>query len=281
MHIQLKSVSKEYQLGQTTVHALRNASLEITQGEFVTITGPSGSGKSTLLHLLGALDKPTSGEMWMDDKRVNDLDDSQLAVIRRDRIGFIFQSFNLIPVLSVYGNVELPLLLKKMPKKESREQVHAILQRVGLEDRANHKTEELSGGQRQRVAIARALVTNPSIILSDEPTANLDSKTGWEIIDLMQRLNADRRVPASATHICLSFMRPYTASAVGMSNAASSTSPFAQTGLVLTIATTAKTKYSPSKNNTANPPITHSFFKGLEKPAPIYFPTSIPSRFYS
>ena len=201
MHIQLKSVSKEYQLGQTTVHALRNASLEITQGEFVTITGPSGSGKSTLLHLLGALDKATSGEVWMDDKRVNDLDDSQLAVIRRDRIGFIFQSFNLIPVLSVYGNVELPLLLKKMPKKESREQVHAILKRVGLEDRANHKTEELSGGQRQRVAIARALVTNPSIILSDEPTANLDSKTGWEIIDLMQRLNADRRVTlVFATH---------------------------------------------------------------------------------
>ena len=201
MHIQLKSVSKEYQLGQTTVHALRNASLEITQGEFVTITGPSGSGKSTLLHLLGALDKATSGEVWMDDKRVNDLDDSQLAVIRRDRIGFIFQSFNLIPVLSVYGNVELPLLLKKMPKKESREQVHAILKRVGLEDRANHKTEELSGGQRQRVAIARALVTNPSIILSDEPTANLDSKTGQEIIDLMQRLNADRRVTlVFATH---------------------------------------------------------------------------------
>ncbi len=201
MHIQLKSVSKEYQLGQTTVHALRNASLEITQGEFVTITGPSGSGKSTLLHLLGALDKATSGEVWMDDKQVNDLDDSQLAVIRRDRIGFIFQSFNLIPVLSVYGNVELPLLLKKMPKKESREQVHAILKRVGLEDRANHKTEELSGGQRQRVAIARALVTNPSIILSDEPTANLDSKTGWEIIDLMQRLNADRRVTlVFATH---------------------------------------------------------------------------------
>lgn len=201
MDIRLKSVSKEYKLGQTTVHALNAASLEVTQGEFVSITGPSGSGKSTLLHLLGALDKPTSGEVWMDDMLVNELDDSRLAAIRRDRIGFIFQSFNLIPVLSVFGNVELPLILKKVPKNERAERVITMLDRVGLGNRVHHKTEELSGGQRQRVAIARALVTNPSIILSDEPTANLDSKTGHEIIELMQKLNADNNVTlVFATH---------------------------------------------------------------------------------
>ena len=201
MNIRMKSVSKEYKLGQTTVNALSAASLEVGQGEFVTITGPSGSGKSTLLHLLGALDKPTSGEVWMDDMLVNEMNDSQLAEIRRDRIGFIFQSFNLIPVLSVFGNVELPLLLQKVSKNERADRINTILDRVGLGNRVHHKTEELSGGQRQRVAIARALVTNPSVILSDEPTANLDSKTGHEIIDLMQRLNADNNVTLLfATH---------------------------------------------------------------------------------
>ncbi len=201
MNIRLKSVNKEYQLGRTIVHALRDTSLEVRQGEFVTITGPSGSGKSTLLHLLGALDRPNSGEVWMDDMLVNDLDDTRLAAIRRDHIGFIFQSFNLIPVLSVYGNVELPLQLKKIPMEERRERVNAVLDRVGLSDRVYHKTEELSGGQRQRVAIARALVVNPSVILSDEPTANLDSNTGKEIINLMRRLNTDNNVTLLfATH---------------------------------------------------------------------------------
>ncbi len=201
MDIRLNSVSKEYKLGRTTVHALRDASLEVKQGEFVAIKGPSGSGKSTLLHLLGALDQPNSGEIFMDGMKVNDLDDGRLAQMRRDNIGFIFQSFNLIPVLSVYGNVEFPLVLKKVPREERKKRVHAILERVGLEDRARHKTEELSGGQRQRVAIARALVTDPSIILSDEPTANLDSKTGREIVDLMRSLNADHKVTlVFATH---------------------------------------------------------------------------------
>lgn len=201
MEIRLNSVSKEYKLGQTTVHALHKASLMVEQGEFVALVGPSGSGKSTLLHLLGALDQPTSGEILMDGVQVNRLDDDRLAQIRRDNIGFIFQSFNLIPVLSVFGNVEFPLVLKKVPKDERRERVHAILKRVGLGDRANHKTEELSGGQRQRVAIARALVTNPGIILSDEPTANLDSKTGHEIVELMKQLNADQKVTlVFATH---------------------------------------------------------------------------------
>jgi len=201
MDIQLKSVSKEYKLGMTAVHALQNASVAIGQGEYVAITGPSGSGKSTLLHLMGALDQPTSGEILMDGEPVNKLDDSSLARIRRDKIGFIFQSFNLIPVLSVYGNVEFPLLLQKTPKKERQDRVRAILDRVGLGSRVDHKTEELSGGQRQRVAIARALVTNPSVILSDEPTANLDSRTGREIIELMQTLNDEQRVTlVFATH---------------------------------------------------------------------------------
>jgi len=201
MSIKLKSVGKAYQLGRTVVHALRDVSLEIGQGEFVALVGPSGSGKSTLLHLMGALDLPSSGEVWVEDRPVSELDDRELATIRRDRIGFIFQSFNLIPVLSVFGNVELPLALQRVPAKERGERVHAMLKRVGLADRARHKTEELSGGQRQRVAIARALVTGPSIVLSDEPTANLDSKTGNEILDLMRRLNQEQGVTLLfATH---------------------------------------------------------------------------------
>lgn len=201
MSIRLKSVSKTYNLGQTTVHALREATLEIEQGEFVALVGPSGSGKSTLLQLMGALDQPSSGKVWINDQPVDKLNDRELAKIRRDRIGFIFQSFNLIPVLSVFGNVELPLVLQKVPRKERQDRVHAMLERVGLSDRARHKTEELSGGQRQRVAIARALVTNPSIVLSDEPTANLDSKTGEEILGLMRRLNQEQHVTLLfATH---------------------------------------------------------------------------------
>lgn len=201
MSIKLQSVGKTYQLGQTTVHALRDASLEIEQGEFVAIVGPSGSGKSTMLQLMGALDQPSSGEVWVDDQPVNKMSDHELAKIRRDRIGFIFQSFNLIPVLSVFGNVELPLVLQKVSKQERHDRVYAMLERVGLADRALHKTEELSGGQRQRVAIARALVTNPSIVLSDEPTANLDSKTGEEILALMRRLNEEQKVTLLfATH---------------------------------------------------------------------------------
>ncbi len=201
MSIQLQSVTKEYQLGKTTVNALRGVSLEIGQGEFVALVGPSGSGKSTTLHILGALDRPTSGEVRIQETPVTQMNDKQLARLRRDRIGFIFQSFNLIPVLSVYGNVEFPLMLMNVPKKERRDRVLATLENVGLQDRVTHKTEELSGGQRQRVAIARALVTNPSIILSDEPTANLDSKTGTAILDLMQRLNEEQKVTlVFATH---------------------------------------------------------------------------------
>ncbi|MBI2839027.1 MAG: ABC transporter ATP-binding protein [Acidobacteria bacterium] len=201
MSIRIASVTKQYQLGMTTVNALRGISLKIEQGEFVALVGPSGSGKSTALHILGALDRPTSGEVWIQETPVTQMSDKQLARLRREHIGFIFQSFHLIPVLSVYGNVEFPLLLMKTPKQERRERVMATLECVGLADRAQHKTEELSGGQRQRVAIARALVTRPSIILSDEPTANLDSQNGKGIIDLMQKLNEEQRVTlVFATH---------------------------------------------------------------------------------
>jgi putative ABC transport system ATP-binding protein len=201
MSIQIKSVTKDYKLGKTTVHALRGISMNIEQGEFVALVGPSGSGKSTALHILGALDRPTAGEVWIHDTPVTGMSDKQLARLRRERIGFIFQSFHLIPVLSVYANVEFPLLLMKVPKNERRERVMSMLESVGLGDRVHHKTEELSGGQRQRVAIARALVTNPSILLSDEPTANLDSKTSAAILDLMQKLNEEQQVTlVFATH---------------------------------------------------------------------------------
>ncbi len=201
MNIKIKNVSKKYHLGQTWVHALQEVSFDVKQGEFLALTGPSGSGKSTLLHLLGALDQPSSGEIWMNEQCLKDLDDDALALLRRDKIGFIFQSFNLIPVLSVFGNVEFPLLLQKVAKKERKERVLDVLNKVGLSERAHHKTEELSGGQRQRVAIARALVTEPALLISDEPTANLDSKTGYEIIELMEKLNQDHQLTLLfATH---------------------------------------------------------------------------------
>ncbi|MBT4091270.1 MAG: ABC transporter ATP-binding protein, partial [Deltaproteobacteria bacterium] len=190
-----------YQLGKTTVDALKNVTLSVKQGEFVAIIGPSGSGKSTMLHLFGALDRPTSGTVTINDIEISKMNDKQLARLRRVNIGFVFQSFNLIPMLSVYANVEFPLLLMKVKKSERKERVMDILEQVGLTSRANHKTEELSGGQRQRVAMARALVGNPRIVLSDEPTANLDSKTGEEVLDLMQELNEKNNVTlVYATH---------------------------------------------------------------------------------
>ena len=201
MSITLSSVSKQYQLGKTTVDALTNVDLSIGQGAFVAIVGPSGSGKSTMLNLLGALDRPTTGTVTINDTEISKMNDKMLARLRRVNIGFIFQSFNLIPMLSVFSNVEFPLLLMKMKKSERRERVMDILEQVGLSSRVNHKTEELSGGQRQRVAMARALVGRPGIILSDEPTANLDSKTGEEVLDLMQELNEKNSVTlVYATH---------------------------------------------------------------------------------
>ncbi|GGG13291.1 ABC transporter ATP-binding protein [Paenibacillus aceti] len=188
--VSLQQVFKNYELGKTSVPALRGIDLEIQEGDFVTMAGASGSGKSTLLNLIGCLDHPTTGEVWIGDTRVSKLDDKQLNETRLRQIGFVFQSFNLIPVLNVYENVELPLLImKEISKKERKQRINYFLKAVGLSAFADRKPSELSGGQRQRVAVARALVTKPRIVLADEPTANLDSKTGIEIIDLMQQIN--------------------------------------------------------------------------------------------
>jgi putative ABC transport system ATP-binding protein len=188
--VELKAVKKQYLLGQTTVEALRGVDLEIEKGEFLAVAGPSGSGKSTMLNMFGCIDLPTSGTVRIDGTDVAGLDDRELTRYRREKIGFIFQSFNLIPVLDVYENIEFPLLLKKSLSKKEREKiVMRFVEEVGLSDRLRNKPSELSGGQRQRVAIARALVTNPLIILADEPTANLDSETGTKIVELMRQIN--------------------------------------------------------------------------------------------
>lgn len=188
--IRLKSVKKDYNLGKTVINALRGIDLTIEKGEFVAVAGSSGSGKSTLLNLIGCLDYPTSGQVYIDDIKTNDLPEKQLNRIRLYSIGFIFQSFNLIPVLNIYENVELPLLIMNdITAAERRERVNHFIKEVGLANQVNQKPAELSGGQRQRVAVARALATRPKIVLADEPTANLDSRTGIEIIELMHEIN--------------------------------------------------------------------------------------------
>jgi putative ABC transport system ATP-binding protein len=184
-------VTRVYQLGKTEVHALRGVSLDIHQGEFLSIAGPSGSGKTTLLNLVGCVDTPTSGQVLVDGKDTKELSERALTDLRLHRIGFIFQTFNLVQVLSVYQNVEFPLLLQGgLAKRERQERVNGLLEAVGLASHARHRPSELSGGQRQRVAVARALVTRPPLVLADEPTANLDSQTGENIIDLMKDMNA-------------------------------------------------------------------------------------------
>jgi putative ABC transport system ATP-binding protein len=189
--VQLSEVKKTYMLGETEVHALRGVSFAIEKGEFLTIAGPSGSGKSTILNMIGLIDEPTDGHVSIDDKEMRHLSDNELTDYRLLKIGFIFQSFNLIPVLDVFENIEFPLLLRKSIRRdERRDIVMRFIGEVGLEDRIKNKPSELSGGQRQRVAIARALVTNPVIVLADEPTANLDTETGERIIGLMKEINS-------------------------------------------------------------------------------------------
>jgi len=189
--IRFVDVEKHYRLGKTTVVALNKINLEIRKGEFVAVVGPSGSGKTTLLNLMGCIDSPSAGQIFIDNKEVSGLSERQATRIRLNTIGFTFQSFNLIPVLSVFENVELPLLLQRKPKAERRKKVERILERVGLSKFASHKPDELSGGQRQRVAIARALIAEPSIVIADEPTANLDSQTGESIMQMMLNLNRE------------------------------------------------------------------------------------------
>jgi len=200
--IEIKDITKTYMNGDNATHALRGVSFTIKDGEFVAIMGPSGSGKSTLMHVLGALDTPTSGTYKLDGHDVSTLSDDELADIRHNRIGFVFQSFNLLPRATVLRNVTLPLIYAEVPESERNSRAAAALTSAGLDkDRWDHKSNELSGGQIQRVAIARALVNNPSLILADEPTGNLDSQTGDLVIGTFQRLNEDfKRTIVLITH---------------------------------------------------------------------------------
>jgi putative ABC transport system ATP-binding protein len=189
--VEMADVQKHYMLGETRVDALRGVSLRIEKGEFLAIVGPSGSGKSTILNMIGCIDSPSAGRVLIDGTEVEHLSDTELTRYRRVKIGFIFQSFNLIPVLNVYENIEFPLLLKRsLTRKEREKTVMHFIEEVELSDRLKNKPNELSGGQRQRVAIARALVTRPVIVLADEPTANLDSETGHKIVELMRTINS-------------------------------------------------------------------------------------------
>lgn len=186
--IRLHKISRRYQMGTETVHALREVSLDIQRGEYVAIMGPSGSGKSTLMNLIGCLDTPTSGQYELNGIQVSEMDDNRLAEVRNKEIGFVFQTFNLLPRSDALRNVELPLIYSGMSADERRRVALEALANVGLGDRIHHRPNELSGGQRQRVAVARALVNRPSILLADEPTGNLDSKTGVEIMGLFEQL---------------------------------------------------------------------------------------------
>lgn len=187
--MQISNLKKAYKLGGEIVHALNDVSIEIQKGEFLAIIGPSGSGKSTLMNMIGCLDKPQSGKYLLDGKNIFQMDDNELATIRNQKIGFIFQNFNLLMKLTAIENVELPLLYAGVPAKERKEKALEALEKVGLKDRAGHLPNQLSGGQQQRVAIARALAGNPAILLADEPTGALDSKTSKEIMQIMKQLN--------------------------------------------------------------------------------------------
>ena len=190
--VEAKALTKDFHLGKTLIHALKGVDLAISEREFLAIAGPSGSGKSTLLNLIGCIDLPTSGSVKIDGIDVSGLSSDELADLRAAKIGFIFQMFNLIPVLSAFENIEYPLLRKKIKHHVRKEKVMDALKNVGLESFAMHKPDELSGGQRQRVAIARALISKPKIILADEPTANLDHKTGTDVLEVMKNINEDQ-----------------------------------------------------------------------------------------
>jgi putative ABC transport system ATP-binding protein len=194
MILQTKDLTKVYRVGKEEVPALRGVNFELDVGDFVVINGPSGSGKTTFLNLIACIDKPTSGEVFIEDLPTSQLSEGQLAELRKQKIGLVFQTFNLIPVLSAFENIEYPLLLLGLGRAERRRRVMALLEEVGLKDLANRRPDELSGGQRQRVAIARALVTNPKLVLADEPTANLDSETGKQVMAIMRRLNEEHHV---------------------------------------------------------------------------------------
>ncbi len=198
--VKIEDVCKTYQMGKVFVPVLKNVNLTVESGEYISIMGPSGSGKSTLMNLIGALDRPTEGKVYINDKDISRLSDDRLAVIRQNTIGFVFQQFNLIPRLSALENVELPMWFAGASKNKRRKRAKDLLIRVGLEDRLTHKPTELSGGQMQRVAIARALANKPEIILADEPTGNLDSTSGAEISKLFEELNDEGKTIIIVTH---------------------------------------------------------------------------------
>ena len=198
--IKVKNLKKQFQIGSEIVNAIKDISFEVNAGEFISIMGPSGSGKPTLMNIIGCLDTPTSGEYHLDDSEVSLLDDDELAAIRNRKIGFVFQSFHLLTRNTALKNVMLPLTYAGYDKSEATDKAKSVLKKVGLDDRINHKPNELSGGQQQRVAIARALVNNPSIIFADEPTGNLDTKTGEEIMNLFKELQRNGQTIIVITH---------------------------------------------------------------------------------
>ena len=192
--VQCSNINKTYKQGQVTVQALQDLSLQIDKGEFLAVAGPSGSGKTTLLNMIGGLDVIDSGSICVDGKTFETMSQSQLADLRLHKIGFVFQAYNLIPVLSAIENVEYVMLLQGLPSDKRREKARAILNDVGLEEKYNRRPSELSGGQQQRVAVARAIVSNPAIVLADEPTANLDSKTGQGLLEMMKTMNTEKQI---------------------------------------------------------------------------------------
>lgn len=192
--VELKGVTKVYKQGQVDVHALRGLDLTVHQGEFTAICGPSGSGKTTTLNLIGALDKPTSGQVMLEGKDLATMSRKQLSVMRRDRIGFVFQAYNLMPVLTAYENAEIVMAVQGTPPAERKKQVMKLLAEVGLEGMEDRRPNELSGGQQQRVAIARAIASGPAVVLADEPTANVDSETADKLLDIMEKMNKEHGV---------------------------------------------------------------------------------------
>lgn len=198
--IEIENITKVYEIGSNKVYALKGISLNVQKGDFISIMGPSGSGKSTLMHILGCLDKPSSGKYILDEQRVDSLNDRELSLTRNKKIGFVFQAFNLLPQINILHNVELPLIYAGLSIRKRREVGIYYLEKVGLKERMNHRPNELSGGERQRVAIARALVNDPAIVLADEPTGNLDTKTGAEIMKVFCNVNEEGRTIVVVTH---------------------------------------------------------------------------------